>query len=354
LPTVHWERSGGLVSAKEGPRERAFCSAGPLADCRVASFLFMNKTDKEKEAVLNVFAALVRPLMRVAFEYGISAGEIAGVVRRVYIQALESRLQDQSRPATDARLAAVAGLPRSDVSALRDALRAGAPHSLRAHVSLDQISALLTVWHTHSNFSGAYGLALDLDLHTVETSPRRSFDELVTLACPSVDAETMLEQLIASGSVEVVDGSTVRCLSRAYVPKGADVTRIERMGRWLGVAAGNFVHNLLRNEEEPVYFERIVVADEVLADAERDSFLAIAGEKGQELLAELDTFLTHLTPSSANAVGKKYGVGVYFFEEQAANGPAVRSVKRIEDNISSEKPSVLEEIDVLAPKRAKE
>ena len=57
----------------------------------------MNKTSKEKEAVLNVFAALVRPLMRVAFEYGISAGEIAGVVRRGYIQALEARLQEQKR-----------------------------------------------------------------------------------------------------------------------------------------------------------------------------------------------------------------------------------------------------------------
>ncbi|HEY6482650.1 MAG TPA: hypothetical protein VIY54_03910, partial [Steroidobacteraceae bacterium] len=85
----------------------------------------MNKTNKEKEAVLNVFAALVRPLMRVAFEYGITAGEIAGVARRAYIQALETRLKEQKRPTTDARLAAVAGLPKSDVTALRDALRAG-------------------------------------------------------------------------------------------------------------------------------------------------------------------------------------------------------------------------------------
>ena len=66
----------------------------------------MNKTPREKEAVLNVFATLVRPLMRVAFEYGISAGEIAGVVRRAYIQALEERLKEQKRPTTDARLAA--------------------------------------------------------------------------------------------------------------------------------------------------------------------------------------------------------------------------------------------------------
>src|SRR5882757_3157999 len=232
--------------------------------CKNKTRCNMNKTSNEKEAVLNVFAALVRPLMRVAFEYGISAGEIAGVVRRAYIQALEARLQEQSRPTTDARLAAVAGLPRSDVSALRDALRAGAPHSLRAYVSLDQISALLTVWHTHSNFSGAYGLALDLDLHSVEGSPRRSYDELVSIACPTVDGDTMLEQLIAAGSVEVVEGQTVRCLSRAYVPRGSDseVTRIERMGRYLGGHAGNFVHNLLRTEQEPLYLERVVVADE--------------------------------------------------------------------------------------------
>ena len=72
----------------------------------------MNKTGSEKEAVLSVFAALVQPLMRVAFEYGISAGEIAGVVRRVYIQALEARLLDQKRPTTDARLAVVAGLAK--------------------------------------------------------------------------------------------------------------------------------------------------------------------------------------------------------------------------------------------------
>src|ERR1700756_3831714 len=116
----------------------------------------MNKTGSEKEAVLSVFAALVQPLMRIAFEYGITAGEIAGVVRRVYIQALEARLKEQHRPTTDARLAAIAGLARSDVSALRDAVREGAPLGSRPY-NLDQISLVLSVWHTDPNYSGAYG-----------------------------------------------------------------------------------------------------------------------------------------------------------------------------------------------------
>src|SRR5690348_3107909 len=105
---------GGVAARTSGRVQRTARTV-----CVPAPICFMNKTSKEKEAVLNVFAALVRPLMRVAFEYGISAGEIAGVVRRGYIQALESRLQDQKRPTTDSRLAAVAGLPRADVSALR-------------------------------------------------------------------------------------------------------------------------------------------------------------------------------------------------------------------------------------------
>ena len=307
----------------------------------------MNKSVREKEAVLSVFAELVRPLMRVAFEYGISAGEIAGVVRRTYIQALEARLSDQKRSTTDARLAVVAGLAKSDVTALREALRAGAPHSMRASVSLDQVTNLLTVWHTHTGFSGAYGLAMELDVVATPGSPRRSFRELVDAACPGADGEALLDELVAAGSVEVIDSMTVRCLSRAYVPKGADVKRIERMGRFLAVVSANFVHNLLRVSPEPVYFERTVVSDESISEAGRDKFLALAGERGQELLTELDTFLTRLAASERSEAGRKYGVGVYFFEDQSTDQETEVQTKTYDEK-SSRAVSPVEEIDVLA------
>lgn len=316
--------------------------------------MLMTKSSEEKEAVLGVFAALVRPLMRLAFEYGITAGEISGVIRRVYIKALEDRLLEQQRPTTDARLAAVAGLTRSDVAALREALRSGAPHSNRAYASMDQTSSVLNIWSTHPDFSGAYGLTLDLDLQTTEGSPRRSYTELVAIACPTVDPDTMLMQLIASGSVEIVDGQTVRCVSRAYLPKDSDVTRIERAGRFLGAAGGNFVHNLLRSEKEPPYFERSLVAAEVLSDSSRDSLLKETVARGEKLLFELDTFMTHLPPSAALETGKKYGVGIYFFEEPGVNGPTARSVNSSESRFAGEQPSMLEEIDVLSPKRRQE
>jgi Family of unknown function (DUF6502) len=307
----------------------------------------MNKSVREKEAVLSVFAGLVRPLMRVAFEYGISASEIAGVVRRTYIQALEARLTEQKRPTTDARLAVVSGLARSDVAALRDATRTGAPHSLRAAVSLDQVTNLLTVWHTNSGFSGAYGLALELDLAPTPGSPRRNFRELVAAACPGADEEALLDELVASGSVEVIDSTTVRCLSRAYLPQEADVKRIEWMGRVLTNVAASFVHNLLRGPDEPAFLERAVVCDEPISEAGRDKFLALAGERGQELLTELDTFLTRLAATEGSASGRRYGVGVYFFDDQLAEATDVQR-RETQGDKSSAMASPVIEIDVLA------
>jgi Family of unknown function (DUF6502) len=312
----------------------------------------MNKSAREKEAVLNVFASLVRPLTRVAFEYGISASEISGAVRRTYIQALEARLSDQKRATTDARLAAVSGLAKSEVTALREATRAGAPHSLRATISLDQVTNLLTVWHTHSGFSGAYGLALELDLAPTPGSPRRSFSDLVTIACPGADREALLDELIASESVEVLQGSTVRCLSRAYLPPESDVKRLEWMGRILTNVTSSFVHNLNRTASDPVYFERAVVCDNPISEQGRDEFLALAGERGQEMLTELDTFLTRLMPPEQNESGRKYGVGIYFFEDQPTDDAADRQSVRAVGQEDIRKTTPIE-IDVLAaiPKR---
>jgi Family of unknown function (DUF6502) len=304
----------------------------------------MNKSSREKEAVLSVFASLVRPLMRVAFEYGISASEIASVVRRTFIQALEARLLEQKRPTTDARLAVVSGLAKSDVAALREATRAGAPHS--GAVSLDQVTNLLTVWHTHSGFSGAYGLALELDLVPTSGSPRRSFRELVAAACPGADGEALLDELVAAGSVEVIDSTTVRCLSRAYLPQETDVKRIEWMGRILTNVAASFVHNLL-DTQDPAYLERAVVSDEPISEVGRDKFLALAGERGQELLTELDTFLTRLSATDGTASGKRYGVGVYFFEDHLTDKVQGKSTE-IPGGSSSRSVPVMEEIDVLA------
>jgi hypothetical protein len=311
----------------------------------------MAKSAREKEAVLNVFGSLMRPLMRIAFEYGVTASDVSAAVRRTYIQALEARLSEQKRATTDERIAFVSGLAKSDVASLR--ATGGASNHGKGALKQVQIANLLTVWNTNNNFSGAYGVAMDLDRFPTPGSPRRSFHELVNVAYPGADEEALLDELVASESVEVVDSITVRCVSRAYLPQDADIKRITWTGRVLANLADSFAHNLLRKGEEPVYLERAVVSDEPLTLEGRNKFLAAAGDRGQELLTELDAFITRLARTERSDTGKRYGFGVYFFEDQ--------NILTEKDQRSTAEVKILredsppEEIDVLAglgqPKR---
>jgi hypothetical protein len=286
--------------------------------------------------------------MRVAFEYGVSASELSTVVRRAYIQALEARLKEQRRPTTDARIALIAELSKSEVSMVREAVRSGLPHGASSSTNMDQIAGLLSAWHTHPQFSGAYGLAMDLDLNPAPNSPRKSFSELIDIACPGANGDAILDELLAAGSVEIIDGTTLRCISRAYVPRGEDVTRIQRVGRFLEAATTSFVHNLLRAENDPVYFDRAVVSDVPLSESGRDALLALTRVKGQELLAELDTFLARLAATEGSDGGKKYGLGLYFFEDRSTGGASDPDTTNV-DNVKPATTTGLEEIDVLAP-----
>ena len=49
-------------------------------------------SSEERDALLALFTSLLRPLMPVALERGISVREISDAVRRAYVQVLERRM----------------------------------------------------------------------------------------------------------------------------------------------------------------------------------------------------------------------------------------------------------------------
>src|SRR5580698_2455270 len=306
----------------------------------------------ERDALLALFTALLRPLMPVALERGISAREISDSVRRAYVQVLEGRMAGQDRQLSDARLALVAGLTRSEVQLFRDPRRKAAA-SVGSANQFQQAAKLLTVWHTHPRFSGAYGLALDLELAATKDPSQRSFDELVETAVPGADRDMLLDELIATNSAEIVDQTTLRCRARAAVWRSSDdlnaIPQIDRAAKCLETAASSFAHNLLRETGDKKYFERMVVSDHALSERNRDEFSAIAQVRGDSYVTELDTWIAKHTEPDESPAGRRYGVAVYFFEEsQSAEQSAGARSLGGDISVEGRKGSV-REIDVLAP-----
>ena len=72
-------------------------------------------------------------------------------------------------------------------------------------------------------------------------------------------------------------------------------------------------------------------------------------DQTQELLTELDTFLTRLAASERSDAGKRFGVGLYFFEDQSTDRSLDSDAPRmapVEKRVPKQSP--IEEIDVLA------
>jgi hypothetical protein len=305
----------------------------------------------EREALLALFTGLLRPLMPVALERGISAREISDSVRRAYVQELEKRMADQDRRLSDARLALVAGLTRSEVQLFRDP-RGKSVTTDETVSHFQMIARLLTVWHTHPRFSGAYGLALDLALDVPVDPTRRTFAELVETVNPGVNPDTLLDELIATKSAEIVDNTTLRCRSRAAIWNGVDdvnVKQIDRAAKCLEAAASSFAHNLLQDAPGKVYFERMVISNHPISERSRDEFLAVAQARGESYVSDLDIWIARHTEPDDSPTSRHYGVGVYFFDEAPSREESGDVQSQGGALAPNSRNSSVREIDVLAP-----
>jgi hypothetical protein len=184
---------------------------------------------------------------------------------------------------------------------------------------MQRVGVVLSTWHTHPHFSGAYGLALDLDLEPTPQSPRRSFTELVQIAFPEAPESVKTDELIALGVAEIVGGNTLRCNSRAAMWGNADESarRFAHVGRSLEAAAAGFARSLREaNSKSRTAFDRSVLSDYPLTDRGCEAFTFVAKERAEKLVAELDSWLLKHKEAEDPAGRRRYGIGVFFIEEE--------------------------------------
>ncbi|MBS0388527.1 MAG: hypothetical protein JSR15_08595, partial [Proteobacteria bacterium] len=178
----------------------------------------------------------------------------------------------------------------------------------------DQLTQLLGKWHDDPRFSTPYGAPLDLSLRPEGSF--RTFDDLIAASGTELDRETAIAALRATGCVELHANKFLRCTTRSFSP-GKDMSRISRLGRIGAAMHSNFVRNLIRDESEPSYFERTMVADFPISDAGRDLMLSHLRIDGEDFIDSLDKWVSTKAIDYMDKDGRRYGVTTFFFEDTA-------------------------------------
>lgn len=262
-----------------------------------------------KLAILAAYKRLLKPLVRILIRNGVSFSEFGEIAKEVYVEVAADDFPLPDKNMTQGRIAILTGLTRKDVNRL--ITQKGKQQGDYAS-NLNRVMRILTGWHTDPQFTGPYGLPLDVPYDQGE---ERSFTELVRRYTGDMHARAMLDELLRIEAVKETDGGRIKVLTRTYMPKVDAPESLDRLGN----AVRNFVETMDFNRTEQLpenrLFERTVDADDGIRLSDLPIFQEYVRERGQFLLEEIDDWLSKLEPLSerSDEPTVQTGIGIYHY-----------------------------------------
>src|SRR5688572_31978639 len=151
----------------------------------------------------------MQPLVRILIRNGVSFGELAEVLKNVFVEVAARDFPIEERKTSRSRIAIITGLTRKEVAKQEEILRSGG--ALQVVSNLNRIARVLAGWYSDPDFTGPYGLPLELPF---ESAASTSFTELVRRHSGDMAARAMLDEMMRVGLVQRTAAGAFKVLAQ--------------------------------------------------------------------------------------------------------------------------------------------
>lgn len=286
-------------------------------------------SDSVKTGLLAAYAKLLRPLVRILLRQGVTYGELSEVVKSVFVETAAKEFRVPGKKMSKARIAIVTGLTRKEVQRLSE-FDSDTKYEIKTNAN--RVGRVLTGWHTDPDFTGPYGMPLELRYDSGVPADV-TFVKLVHRFSGDMTPRAMLDELVRVGVVVETDKSWFKVVRRDYVPNLLAPDFLERVGSVIH----NFVHTIEANMEKEGpgkgRFERSVWRPGGIKVSDLSKFNDFVRDRCQRLLDEIDNWLSKLEAPNEKA-GEEVvhtGVGIYHYVVHEENLPAQRIQELLDD-----------------------
>lgn len=265
-----------------------------------------------RDALIESCKEAVRPLVRLCIKHGISFQELTDALRYVFVEsASEDHLPVDPNEATPARIAILSGISRREV----DSIKGVEPQSKAVAARMNASVQVLSAWHADPDFTGPYGIPLELDTNSPD-----GFAGLAERYGNGLPTEEILQDLIQAGCVTRGKHGTVKVLRRSYISGNIDPVSIGYAGRCLRTLAETLEYNIENAASTEKRFQRQLISTFGIRASDLPAFNEIVKEAGQKFLEDLDSWTTEREKALKslekipNEIPRVYpGVGLYMF-----------------------------------------
>jgi len=257
---------------------------------------------------------LLKPLVKILLNHGISVNEFMDLVKRSYVEVADQDFQLEGRKQSVSRIAVITGMHRKDVAHYRNKYCNGdsdfpAESETQFH---NRAARVISAWNNETEFSDTKGEASQLPIE----GENGSFSSLILKHSGSMTVRAMLDEMIRVGAIEFVTPESVKLVQTVYVPKDSDVQRIVYMGD----ASSDLLSTLAINLEDPDANRlQLSTAFDNLPEECLPELKKFCHQKSTQLLNELEHWLSKQdrdsNPKIKGTGQVRAGLGIYYLEE---------------------------------------
>ncbi|MDP6695314.1 MAG: DUF6502 family protein [Gammaproteobacteria bacterium] len=262
--------------------------------------------ESPKRGLLAAYSRLLGPLIRILIRNGVTFEEFAEVAKHSFVKVALEDFEAEGQEDSDNRVAALTGLSRVEIRKVFDVLNAPPEQDQN---TLDGIVAILAGWHTDSDFTGPYGVPLELKF---EEKDKPDFAELSGRFFPEIEPRKLLDNLLLLEIVTETEAGWFKVLKRSYTPDLDAPDGLEHMARTFQDIVNTLDHNRLEEDVSKRLYEQQVYTESGIREEDLPRFQEFSKKRAQILLEEIDNWLTQLEkPDEESKKQLSTGLGIF-------------------------------------------
>jgi len=266
-----------------------------------------------KQGLLTAYRRLLKPLVRILIRNGVSFAEFEESAKLAFLDAIEDGALDGKPIERVEDIAEVTGLGKEEVRRIAEKRLQPAEE---LDTDLHRIVALIHEWNTAPDYTGPYGIPIELALKGGVDRP--GFIDLVKKHFKDeAKTQEVLQHLIEIRAVEETDSGWYRVLVRNYVLDGDSPEALDSIIDVIQNYVDVLDHNLRAKPGEQKFFERQVYTEKGISPRDLPRFEKFFYHRVVTLLEELDNWLALLEPvDEKKEKPVKTGLAIYHYVQK--------------------------------------
>ncbi|MBT3203429.1 MAG: hypothetical protein HOB14_16240 [Gammaproteobacteria bacterium] len=260
------------------------------------------------EVIQTTIIRILKPLTKVLLRNGIAYAQFADIARKVYVDTGFEEARRQGQKQTVSNVSILTGINRKEVKRLKESLLINTDNSLR---KFNRIVRVIAGWQHDEEFLDSDHEPRDLLLE----GKKGSFGSLVKRYSGDMPVVAMLNALIDSGNIKVIDNGNIQLINLNYLPTSDSDKKLNILGIDTAELIQTIDHNINVKQPEDAWFQRKASNTQVKIDA-LPKIKQRINKKAQQLLEDIDAAFSE-NESDNEHDSCPVSIGIYFTQKKA-------------------------------------